>query len=213
MRNSGRLIGFAAASALTLAPLAVAAPAWADDEVSGETGAAVATPVGSGNADGGAGLGVQNPFFQPLDAASNAGGNAGVNTPLGDSSFNTGAATDINVPNPADFIPTFGGGAGAGGSAAVNTPVGGGGFTAGAANDFALPAPADVIPTVGGGADGGAAVSTPVGGSGFNTDSSSQIGPDGASTSTSTSTNSGAGVATPVGGANFNTGSAFNFGR
>ena len=53
MRNSGRLVGFAAASALALVPLAVAAPAWADDEVSGETGAAVATPVGSGNAGGG----------------------------------------------------------------------------------------------------------------------------------------------------------------
>ena len=37
----------------------------------------------------------------------------------------------------------------------------------------------------------------------------SEIGPDGASTST----NSGAGVATPVGGSNFNSGSAFTFGR
>ena len=52
MRNSGRLVGFAAASALALIPLAVAAPAWADDEVSGETGAAVATPVGSGRSAG-----------------------------------------------------------------------------------------------------------------------------------------------------------------
>ena len=210
MRNSGRLIGFAAASALALVPLAVAAPAWADDEVSGETGAAVATPIGNGNAGGGAGFGVENPFWQPFDASSNAGGGAGVNTPLGGgefntatgtdagfggagfdtntgaaintplggSNFNTGASTDFNVPNPADFIPNFGGGASAGGGAGVNTPFGGSGFNAGASNEFAAPAPADFIPTFGGGTGGGAAVNTPVGGSGFNTGTSGEIGPD-----------------------------------
>jgi len=227
MRNSGRFVGYVAASAFALMPLAVAAPAWADDEVSGETGAAVATPVGNGNAAGGADFGVENPFWHPFDASSNAGGGAGVNTPvgggefntatgtdagfggagfdtntgaaintpIGGSSFNTGAATDFNVPNPADFMPNFGGGANVGGGADVNTPFGGSGFNAGAANEFAMPTPADFIPTVGGG--------------GFNTGGSSEIGPDGASTST----NSGAGVATPVGGSNFNSGTAFNFGR
>ena len=94
MRNSGRFVGYVAASAFALMPLAVAAPAWADDEVSGETGAAVATPVGNGNAAGGADFGVENPFWHPFDAASNAGGGAGVNTPIGGGEFNTATGTD-----------------------------------------------------------------------------------------------------------------------
>jgi hypothetical protein len=202
MRNSGRFVGYVAASAFALMPLAVAAPAWADDAVSGDAGAAVATPVGNGNAAGGADFGAQNPFWQPLDASGNTGGGAGVNTPLGGGQFNTATGTDAGF-NGAGFDSNTG--------AAINTPLGGSSFNTGAATNFDVPNPADFIPTFGGGANagGGAAVNTPVGGSGFNTGGSSQIGPDGASTST----NSGAGVATPVGGSNFNTGSAFNFGR
>lgn len=160
MRNSGRLIGFAAASALTLAPLAVAAPAWADDEVSGETGAAVATPVGSGNADGGAGFGVQNPFFQPLDAASNAGGGAGVNTPLGGGEFSTATGTDAGVGG-AGFDSNTG--------AAVSTPVGGSGFNTGGSSQIG-PEGASTS------TNSGAGVATPVGGSNFNTGSAFNFG-------------------------------------
>ncbi|MGB8404647.1 MAG: hypothetical protein WCE30_11360 [Mycobacterium sp.] len=122
MSNPGRhrvLVGFVAASALALIPLAAAGSAWADDEVSGDTGAAITTPVGGGNVGGGANLGLPNPFtaWHPADASAGAGGGAGINTPIGGGDINTGGGANLG---------TGGAGFNADNGAAVNTPIGGG---------------------------------------------------------------------------------------
>lgn len=127
-RRHGRVVslgvGAGALLAGALIPIAAAGAAWADDnDASGDAGGGVNTPIGGGNAGGGAGVEMPNPFLPPPPNApggdANLGG--GVNTPIGGADVQGG--TGVQLPNPFNPVPPEAStGTNVGGD--VNTPIG-----------------------------------------------------------------------------------------